>query len=344
MKKNFKKCLSYVLGVVLAMGLGLSYAYAVGANDSNAFVTKTEFEAKVAQIETSLDNVNKTIRESNMDFMMNGPRLKVTMYEGLENVGYVSQYANNVSGLVGEWYRYTTEEHWFNKFFNTPHIYLSDRWDGTQAITHTYWDTGNMSYSMYPTRMRYALKTDDPNIYLVVYNYRFDTAKQYGGYYIYFDLTWDGSSPNYYAQAKTVNLTFDSTKMRNLSGDVSGSISRTNSYLYAGTSYGWDYENWTSSNADGRESNQNGYITRTVDSTNNKVTVRLEYPANCHVLRYNSSNSPVDEFPIDMKGKKIGTRGDNLTSSLPVSKVWSPQKNSLCLKNYLNGEIPILNE
>ena len=49
MKKNIKRYLSYVLGVILAMGLGLSYAYAVGANDSNAFVTTTEWETKVAQ-------------------------------------------------------------------------------------------------------------------------------------------------------------------------------------------------------------------------------------------------------------------------------------------------------
>ena len=87
MKKNFKKCLSYVLGVVLAMGLGLSYAYAVGANDSNAFVTTTEWEQRVAQIEASLDNVNKTINDTSMDFMMNGPRLRSGLMEGFENIG-----------------------------------------------------------------------------------------------------------------------------------------------------------------------------------------------------------------------------------------------------------------
>ena len=50
MGKNMKKVLSYALGAILALGVGLSYAYAVGANDSNAFVTKTEWNAKVAQI------------------------------------------------------------------------------------------------------------------------------------------------------------------------------------------------------------------------------------------------------------------------------------------------------
>ena len=77
--KQVKKTLSYLLAIVLALGIGLTYAYAVGANDSNAFVTTTEWEAKFAQLETSLDNVLKTVNDTNMDYVLNGPTLQVNV-------------------------------------------------------------------------------------------------------------------------------------------------------------------------------------------------------------------------------------------------------------------------
>ena len=342
MKNNFKKYLSYVLSIVLAMGLGLSYAYAVGANDSNAFVTTTEWETKFDQIETSIDNVTKTINENNMDFVMNGPRLQVSMWEGLENVGYIGQVSSNTFGFQGLWYRQTDQTGTYNYFFAAPHLYISDQWDGRQAIANIGWGTGTYSYSSYPSRFRYALRSNDPNIYVIVYVYRFDSSNVYGGYYTYVDLSWKGSTPYYYAQAKTITFTVDTTKYRNLDGNAYAGATRRNQYVYAGTGYGYDAENWTDSNADSRESNQNGYITRTLTGTT--ATITLEYPANCNTLRHNTGWSVFADFPLDLKGKKFGTLGDSVHSGIPVSKVWSPQKNSLCLKNYLNGEIPILNE
>ena len=59
---------------------------------------------------------------------------------------------------------------------------------------------------------------------------------------------------------------------------------------------------------------------------------------------YAETISPFDDLPLDLDGRKYGSLGDYLTTAVPVSKVWSPQKNCICLKNYLNGEIPILNE
>ena len=109
MGKNMKKLLSYTLGIILAMGLGLSYAYAVGANDSNAFVTNTEWEAKVTQIETSIDNVKKTISDTNMDFVMNGPRLQTSVVDGTWNCGSVQSTDNAGFGSM-PWHNTTVTD------------------------------------------------------------------------------------------------------------------------------------------------------------------------------------------------------------------------------------------
>ena len=104
MGKNMKKVLSYALGIILAMGIGLTYAYAVGANDSNAFVTKTEWDQKAAQIESHIDNIVKTVSDNNMDFVMNGARLQVNLIDGFENIGggrdssgYLNSYGHSAT-------------------------------------------------------------------------------------------------------------------------------------------------------------------------------------------------------------------------------------------------------
>ena len=341
--KQVKKTLSYLLAVVLALGIGLTYAYAVGANDSNAFVTTTEWEAKFAQLETSLDNVLKTVNDTNMDYVLNGPRLQVNTWEGVENVGYLGQYDIENALVRGDWYRSLSETGQYNYFFSVPHFYLLDTWDGRQAVRNIGWPTGNQTYSMFPARLKYALQTDDPNIYVMIQNYHFRVGQMYGGYFTYFDLRWDGKNPVYYNSAKTVTITLNIDEYHSPGGIITGNIYRTNVDLWTGVSQGYEYENSTRNNADGRESNQNGYMTRTVNA--NTATITLEYPAGYHTMRlYAETISPFNDLPLDLDGRKYGSLGDYLTTTVPVSKVWSPQKNCICLKNYLNGEIPILNE
>ena len=177
----------------------------------------------------------------------------------------------------------------------------------------------------------------------MVQHYRIHPYDLCGGYFTYLDLSWNGSNPVYYNSAKTITITLDTTKYRCPEGIVREGINRTNNNIWTGNSQGYEYENWNNTNADGRESNQNGYMTRTVSG--DTVTITLEYPAGYHTMRqYLDGRSFFNDLPIDIQGKKYGTLGDYITTAVPVSKVWSPQKNSLCLKNYLNGEIPILNE
>ena len=56
MHKNIKKVLSYIVAIVLALGIGVTYAYAVGGNDTNNLMTKTEWQQKIDQIRASIDN------------------------------------------------------------------------------------------------------------------------------------------------------------------------------------------------------------------------------------------------------------------------------------------------
>ena len=365
MKKNFKKYLSYVLGVVLAMGLGLSYAYAVGANDSNAFVTTTEWEQRVAQIEASLDNVNKTINDTSMDFMMNGPRLQSGLNEGFENIGggigdmFFSTYYGQ--------YRGSTWDSLGTRMPQVNTIQISDQLDGRQAIQVPEWYNGNGSSDMCLLRFRFAVKTNDPNIYLVVnwytgeaFNSSAPYVRPYLQQFVYYDLANPYST---YSTAKTVEVTLPFSEWWPWRGDSpSTEVGRRSAYIYTGrigqdTAYP-TYLFWSTGNSNSNYNLSNpgtGYVSRTATSTH--VTYRFEFPANANIIRDCNMNNYVgiwDTIPIDMKGRKFGNMWDRLSNSYStaetdkthrvVAKVYSPQKGCLALKTFYNGEIPILNE
>ena len=365
MKKNFKKCLSYVLGVVLAMGLGLSYAYAVGANDSNAFVTTTEWEQRVAQIEASLDNVNKTINDTNMDFVMNGPRLQTSLMEGFENYG--GHLGIRFFNSSGGQYRSSTLNSTEGKQFYFNHFHIQDQFDGRQSLrpgmNFYRSDTNN---GMVTLRGRFAVKTNDPNIYLIVSLYCGDyrtTAPHYWQYLsqvMYIDMANPYTN---YSTAKTVEVTLPLSEWWPIVGDAAPTAqSRNSNYIYTGR-IGTDvafpyYLYWGSGNTYTTYNLSNpgtGYVTRSVTSTD--VTFRYEFPANANIIREcKAGNSPGawDILPIHMNGRKFATFYDSLYNSFStteagktervIAKVYSPQKGCLALKSYINGEIPILNE
>ena len=372
MKKNFKKCLAYVLGIVLAMGLGLSYAYAVGANDSNAFVTTTEWEQRVAQIRASLDNVKKTINDTNMDFVMNGPRIQVGLVEGCENTGGIIG-SDFVGGTYyGTQYREAAYDSISSRMSQGNSLMIQDQFDGRQVIKAPWWYSGDTSSTMSRLRLRFAVKTNDPNVYLVIswyageYNRMLNSTPPYSWPYLQQFVYYDLANPyTDYSTAKTVEVTLPISEWWPRRGpEPPTPLSRRSSYIYTGRigqNEGFpDFLYWASGNSNTSLNLSNpaqGYVTRTVTSTD--VTYKFEFPANTNIIRdCNWSNSPYygiwDTLPIDMKGRKYGNCWDKLTNSYStaatertarvVAKVYSPQKGCLALKSFVNGEVPILNE
>ncbi len=162
MNKNLKRIISYALGIILAMGIGLTYAYAVGANDSNAFVTKTEWNAKVAQLEATLDNITKTINDTNMDFVMNGPRLQASLVEGFENSGGVDTNLSQPFVYSAN----STWNHQYNYFQRISNICLQDTWNGRQGIAVYTVYGGDLNGSEYQAKCKFALRSNEDPIYI----------------------------------------------------------------------------------------------------------------------------------------------------------------------------------
>ena len=342
MGKNMKKVLSYTLGIILAMGLGLSYAYAVGANDSNAFVTNTEWEAKVTQIETSIDNVKKTIGDTNMDFVMNGPRLQTSVVDGTWNCGSVQSTDNAGFGSM-PWHNATLTD-LGNLYSRFNDLTIQDLWNGRQSINKFYWSTGDATTTTYKLGVRYALATTTPDWYIIVNMYNnaswtFHYAKL-GTYPIESSVS---------ARSLTVKLPVNEWNWHYARNDTAtiGAVSRTYNYIYSGNVGFNSYIVYTASSGYNGYGSTTGYITRTVDS--DYYTQTFEFPSGYYsICSIGASTGHFPFWPLDMSSRKFGSEGDNLivspTTSGVVAKVYSPVKGCYCLKSYLNGEIPILNE
>lgn len=365
MSKNVKKFLSYLLGAVLALGLGLTYAYAVGGNDSNTFVTRTEWEEKISQIEASLDNISKTVNKNNMDFVMNGPRLQVGLVEGFENKGGGFDFKTVFSSNARNPQRDTDGG---TRMFIDNMMLIQDTWDGRQALKHsTPWYNGNTNAPMYACQARFALRSTEPSVYLIVSIYQMYRGS-YSPYTLcnifqvsYVDLNNQTSN---YSSPKVVTITLPRTEWGIWYGRELTTIpdySRRSDYIFTGTPADtvfpdYLYRSETNTNTTYNLSNPGeGFITRT--STSNDITFIFEFPANACTIRqardtYEPSYGAAWIIgPKNMKGKKFGNSTDKIavdTSTLitnrAIAKVYSPQKGCLSLKSYLNGEIPILNE
>ena len=340
MKKNIKKYLSYVLGIVLAMGLGLSYAYAVGANDSNAFVTKTEWQVKVAQLETSLDNVNKTIKDTNMDFVMNRPRLQVNLFEGLQNCAFPTRDSRLYFSPSG--YHSTSFSSIENQYPKWNGLYLADQWNGKQKVVNSYWPTGDTSYETESFCCRYALATTTPGYYIIVSVF-YRSAHTF--HYVKLGKYPFESS----ISAKNLQVKFKKSEWGSIHNNSQVSVyGRSNSNINSGNVYPQNtyYINWTSGAADGY-TGTNAYTSRVDDGE--YWTQTFEFPSGSWAMKCVGSSSPYHLFPLDMTTRKFGTLYDICNVSPTdqwgeVAKVYSPAKGCYCLKSYINGEVPILNE
>ena len=355
--------MSYALGIILAMGLGLSYAYAVGANDSNAFVTKTEWQTKVAQLESSLDNVRRTVKDANMDFFMNGPRLQASLVEGLENVGG--------QDYVGIMFTYTNGTGWnasySDRFSWRSEIVLQDMWDGTQSINKYGYYGASLSGAEYHAKCKFALRSnEDPDVYLI-FSYYYLTPELQLAEVTYYNIGLGKITPEtaYYNTARTFSVTLDirewwTYRVQGAARSATNGpfdIPRTSSGIYSGTpgdsAITRERMPYATNNSGtyGNLSNPGtGYVSETV--TGNLATYRYEFPATACTLRTtgapSTSGAVFNHFPLNLNGRKYGGPYDRLYNSnssyAAISKVYSPQKGCLALKSALNGEIPIFNE
>ena len=354
MGKNMKKVLSYALGICLALGVGFSYAYAVGANDSNAFVTKTEWNAKVAQLEAALDNVKKTMNDSTMDFMLNGPRLRVSLVEGFENNGGMGG-----GGFPGDMtYRDSILASVTSKYIRTNHLFLMDNWDGSQGISSYDFSTGdNIGGTQFGIFARFALKADNiPDTYIIVSlyypAYTLTNNMCYMGWFNRITLK-DGAQDYSSAQSITVKLPLSEWALPWGTGAISAQGS-TSASVYTGKQSDTVFAKtriYTSNNSAEALSNPGtGYIRRDVTATD--VSFTWDFPATACTMKQFNTSSPYCVFnvlPLNMRGRKFGNGSDELNLAnnnyaTGIVKVYSPQKGCLALKSFLAGEIPILNE
>ena len=284
-----------------------------------------------------------------MDFVMNGPRLQVSLVDGYENVGGFLR-ANDFNSGTYHWTTLADIDH-TNIQYND--IYLVDTYDGKQKIGVPYWPTNTPSYGSRMLREKMAFKTDAPDIYVILNFCSTDS--------VYFQYTHVGTYPIYPDRAsipvRTLTFKLPRTQWKMYANSTSdpGVISRTNSYVYYDYNKMRDMEYGATNNAsaaaaqDGFNNSGNAYITKTVDS--DYITYTLQFQAQYNCIRYVGGTSAAwDILPVFTDGRKLGTAGDRVNIDLTatwggsVAKVYSPIKGCLCLKTFLNGEIPIMNE
>ena len=350
MNKTFKKLLSYALGICLALGVGLSYAYAVGANDESAFVTKVEFERKISQMETTLDNIMKTVNDTTMDFFMSGPRLQVSLTEGLENSGGADYY-----GWPFVYSANSTWNSWPNRTHVKNNLVLGDMWGGKQAVNRYGYYGGDMNGPDYHCKVKYALKSDeDPNTYLIFNYYHVSTLGSVELAQVwYLDIS---KRVQDYSVAKTFSVTVPKENFVQFAGGDIIARGRTSSSIYTSEelstmqSERLCHSGNASPTYNALTNPGIGYVT--VTTTDDTAKFIFEFPARAGGMRAYTVNNSFSLCPINLNGRKFANGGDKIyvvsgsaTNNGPgVYKVFSPQKGCLSLKSYLNGEIPIFNE
>ena len=126
-----------------------------------------------------------------------------------------------------------------------------------------------------------------------------------------------------------------------------GALGRTNQYVY----YGRDLNTssiYIARSTSGAGSTGSAWITRTSDAS--KHTYTLEFPAQSNCIRYIAVTNAWPFAYVGLEGHKLGTAADRIAGDpsaswgISVAKVYSPMKNFMCLKSFVNGEIPIINE
>ncbi len=297
-------------------------------------------------------------KKSNMDFVMNGPRLQTNMIEGFEN----SLSPNNTYlglGTTSHYYYYTNSD-LRNKYTLYNNIELYDTWDGRQALSVWTKPTTDQSDDVYRCKRRFAVKVDnEPDTYFVISEYRTTSSQWRGMICTYVKANTNKQD---YTTAKVLSVTLPLSEWWAVSGDINEiyfNNADTTTGVYTGTPADglcWPAQLTNSYNNTGGSIMSNpgqGRIVREVDKTAMTVKMTFHFPATACSIKQNYSNQIAWQYsPLDMSKRKYAMGIEQLyvpnnndpTESTPIVKVYSPQKGCLALKSYLNGEIPILNE
>ena len=282
---------------------------------------------------------------------MSGPRLQASLFEGFETRPALSNSYSDTSYYPSRIF-FVGNSSPDTNLSNGPEtnaLQIRDLVDGRQLV-----DRAQPSYFTYLTILspcRYALKTTTPNTYLVFTQYAMG-----GG------LSWTamqrceigkGAWPTL-GSSQTLSVELNTSKYRAMGGGIlqARSSSSTNTWKRI---YGTPYYIYNSPADEGNwVTDSNIRVGTTVSGT--QYTLTVTFPADAHTVLLKESGNYVNIFPLGLEGRKIGDpRFDSINirsktistvtqSYYYIGKVYSPFKNCLCLKSYLQGEIPILNE
>lgn len=279
-----------------------------------------------------------------MDFVMSGPRFQVNTIEGYEN-GTVAIHSGKLSyGLIN--HSATYNDTW-NTSADINDAYITDLWNGRQGIAHIYWSPNTESYTLRGLQFSYALKTTTPDVYIIVSIYGGSTDYPYECI-----IHWARIGNYPVANSDVPQGTWLRVDLPIDEWVYPGNPSSTpvahavNTYYVSSTAGYLEYLRDTDSSVDSFSATSNCMRS---SLSGNTYTIEVMFPGGYNAIRdVLSSRYIFGLLPLHMNGRKFASHGETILAGPSdvgcVAKVYSPAKGCLCLKSYLNGEIPILNE
>ncbi len=283
-------------------------------------------------------------KKSNMDFMLNGPRLQASLFDGFENFGYMLDlYGSNSTPT---YVRFDGSQD--SNVANSPgsnNVRLADIYDGRQIILNCI--SAATSAVTYYAFGRYALKTNTPDTYLVCTTYRMDNYS-----WIAFERCKLGQSayPEIDTQ-QTLTVDLSLNEWKTPPGSDPTAIASTNANTWVRTANAPNYIFATPTDDSAWVTNANTRVGSTISGTT--WTLSVTFPATYRTVlhKYNGGVASLNLIPLNLQGRKfaqfsenVTTRTSTSTSDLIIQKVYSPFKNCISLKSYLTSEVPIFNE
>ena len=368
MRIDLKKYLSYIIVVLLALGLGLTSAYAVGIDDSESFVTVEEWTRKFNAMETSLSEVKKTIYDTNSDFNQTNSRIQLSTVDGMWNISDV--VSDTGVGPVETGWSFNSNLAYQSRY---SMLSLIDTVNGQQIIANLQnlvpnsEDIGNDTFFYLP-KIRYALKDDyNSNTYLIVTIYSMSNGRDATHNHCILQSVDTDVDKQDFSSQKTIKITLpkkdwiitdsyingDNIRL----GGINTLHPRTNvghfGLIANGKNYFDNYETFVSFDDATKFMPDTSYST-CEESGSDKLVWTFEFGEGCFGMTTSSDFIEASLFPVlkkDMKSLQYGGFYDQVAINIedndtntPIRKVYSISKGCNCLKNKINGEIPILNE
>ena len=269
---------------------------------------------------------------------MSGPRLQSNLIEGMGNCGGLVYQPDTLLGGFGFYYENAAND--TNSIAWSNDYTLQDLQDGRQAFRRLPYENVVAGLNTY-FPIRYALKTTTSGKYVLL------SIGQYSGKEVAtIERCAVGDGVYDYSNAETLVVELPKANWKSFSGNEISSYERTPQIdilpqynIYTPQSF--------KSLQDKGESSSAGKAYMTVSSSSSTITYTFEFASDIKMMFVQPS---ADTIPwlLDMKNKQVGSIGDFLKTRTKsydfISKVYSPMKGCYCLKNFADGEIPILNE